>query len=208
MKRFLALSLLSIFAVAVVFVPVHAHEGHDHEDSSAGRQTSIRSDAADDNPTGHEAQTAPREDKLRERGNELLQDARKQGGKSREQITKACENRKANLETKINRIVERAKAHQQHYDSVFASLREYQQKKNITVPEWNSLLASSQTTQAESLTSIDALEKLKPDLDCNPDTIAATIASFKAATDQTRNDLTAYRQSLKSLLTAVKDAQN
>lgn len=213
--------LVLLPALALVFsvfaVPVYAHEGHDHgdddsssqgaTDDSSSRKRGRDANKVEDSAT-HRSSSHNREEAAKLRGAELLAAAKaSHTAKSKTERQKVCKVRKQGIENRSSRIVTAAERHQARIDGILTQVVAYQTDKNLAVANWDTLLAAANATKAESAASVAALKAVQPSIDCNSETVATDIANFKAAAEQARNDLKGYKQAVKALLTAVREAK-
>lgn len=148
---------------------------------------------------------------LHRQGDAMVTELRQQRGdktKTAEQRQKVCEAHKSGLTNKFKRTVTNSQRIQTRIDEVFNKAQTYQQTKNITVANWDSLVASAQTAKAASAASITALQGVTPTIDCNSTSVASDVATFKTAAGQTRDNLKAYRTAVKALLKALITAKS
>lgn len=208
------LLLSLVVATTLVFglaAPAFAHPGHDHEeDARQAADTSSNSDDSEEHRSeGHSSrrQTAE-ETKLRTHGQELLTQLKKERQEhTQAERAKNCQSRKQGLQRKVNNLAENAQKHEARIDSLFAKTLAYKQDHNLTVENFATLNAGALTAQAAAQSSLEALDSLKPTLDCNNESVATDVAAFKVAMTQARSDLSEYRQAVKSLLRAVQSAK-
>lgn len=216
-----------ILAVAVFVAEpatkVFAHNGTDHSNSSAGHndtddsmKTVGQKDANDvsaaTSNTRLSLDDAKKDfyDHMRSRGAELLDQAKK--AKKTELLSSAdrtqnCESRKQGLDQKLANIVKNAQKYQTRVDNVFTKAQAYTTGNTVEISNWDALLVTATDAQTKAEASVDALGTLKTTVDCNSDTVASDVATFKAAVQQAREDLQAYRKSVKDLVAAIREAK-
>ena len=204
LKQILFLVPVMALAVSVVAVPAYAHNGEAHEDGAHKTQT--RSGAKVASVDTEKRQEL--EDKLRDSGPKLLSEARKgKQLKTLEQRKKSCEDRKSGLQTKLNRLTSNAKKHEARITAKLEKATEYQETANLSVANYDALVAAAEAAQVEAQTSIAALEELKPTVDCTTGTVAEKVATFKAAAAEVRTDLQAYKMAVKEVFVALMNAK-
>lgn len=229
MKRIkLPLTSLLILLTAVVLTasaPVFAHNGVHHEDSntssssdsgnvhSSSQSTTVTNTGERGTETGaehtseveiHHSNMA----ELKQKAQTDLQN-RKSNGKNLTdaQRKKVCEAHKQGLNTRSDRIVDNSQRIQKRIDGVLQKAIDYKANKNLAPADWDSLLASAQSAQAASSSSITTLQSVKPTVDCNNTSTASDVATFKAAAAETRDNLKAYRNSVKAVLKALAEVK-
>jgi hypothetical protein len=233
-KKLLVALPVTALLLGIVTVPVYAHDGEDDSGSNSGSSENNNSGSdstkTEDSTTnsgsgGQSASGRQTEDKLRHKGQDLLKQAKelkqqkensaasdsedspKTDTALKERRQKRCENRKHGLETKVANIVNIAQKHKSRIDDVYAKALAYQKDKDITVENFDALVAAADSAKAQAQASVDALTGLKPTIQCTSDTVATDVATFKAGAEQARTDLKTYRISVKAILTALKDAK-
>lgn len=125
---------------------------------------------------------------------------------SAEKRQEKCQTRKHGLETKFSRITGNAQKMQTRIDSVLSKAVDYQQANNIQATDFDNLVVAAEAAKAKSAASIASLETLKPSIDCNNASVATDVAAFKAAAEQVRTDLKAYRTAAKAVLKSLLEA--
>ena len=221
-KKLLVVLPVSVLLLGLVAMPVYAHEGEDSQSLGTSSATELSEPTDRMQPTSQSGHRT--EEELRHKGQELLKQAkeqkqRKEAGSAaqddsskseatlKQRREKRCENRKHGLETKIANIVTVAQKHESRIDDIYTKALAYQKDKDITVEDFDSLVASANSAKAQAQVSVEALSSLKPAIQCTSDTVATDVATFKAAAEQARTDLKTYRTSVKAILTALKDAK-
>ncbi|HSW37550.1 MAG TPA: hypothetical protein VLG37_04265 [Candidatus Saccharimonadales bacterium] len=139
----------------------------------------------------------------------MLEKLREQhkSNKTAEERTKVCEAHKQGLETKFTNISKNAEAYQARIDAILAKAETYKADHNLTITNWDTLLAAAKQAQTASAASIANLKSLTPSLDCNNVSVAQDVATFKVAAQQTRDDLKAYKMAVKTVLKALLGAK-
>ncbi|HSD55792.1 MAG TPA: hypothetical protein VLA92_01425 [Candidatus Saccharimonadales bacterium] len=227
-KKMLVALPITALLLGIVTVPVYANEGEDSSGSTSTSDSSGSGDAskAQDATNGKPSSGRQTEEKLRNKGQELLKHAKEQKQQKegsaaagsqdesvkaaaavKERRQKRCENRKHGLETKVANIVTVAQKHKTRIDEVYAKALAYQKDKNITVENFDTLATTADSAKSQAQASVDALTSLKPTIQCDSETVATDVATFKAAAGQARADLKAYRASVKTMLTTLKAAR-
>lgn len=141
---------------------------------------------------------------------EQKQAEREHGGKkskSKEDRHKSCESHKQGLTTKFSRIVTNAQRKQAKIDKILDKATAYKDSSNLSPDNWDTLLAAAQAAKTTSATSIEDLQAITPTIDCNSDSVASDVATFKTAAAKARDDLKAYKTSVKALLKSLRDAK-
>jgi hypothetical protein len=85
----------------------------------------------------------------------------------------------------------------------------YQKEQNISVENFDQLVADASTKSAAAQTAIENLKAVEPKIDCNNNGQVATLVStFKTQAQTTRDALKAYKQSVKAVLQALIKAKS
>ena len=112
----------------------------------------------------------------------------------------ACESHKQGLTNKFSRIVANGKKHQARIDKFLDKATAYKDNSGLSPENWDTLLASAQAAKATSAASIADLKAIAPTIDCNSTSVASDVAKV-------RDDLKAYKTSVKALLKSLRDAK-
>lgn len=143
---------------------------------------------------------------LHQKGEGLLAEFRKlNGGKTKtpEERKAQCESHKAGLTTKFSNIGNNAQKVQDRISGVYTKAQAYQSANSLSPTGYDSLVATADSAKAASAASITALKAVTPTIDCNGTSVASDIATFKAAAQDTRDKLQAYKTSVRAILTAL-----
>jgi hypothetical protein len=212
--RLLIVSMVMVMGVATV--PVAAEHGQE-----SGTDDQATTTTAEQHSGGHGAQAVARTntENQTETGDDNGGDVHKQGAdlvdqlrqnhkeQSQAERQKKCEAHKQGLETKFDHIVTNSQRIQDKISGVLDKGVKYQQDKNLTVANFNSLVSAANDAKAKSADSITALQAVKPSLDCNNTSVATDVATFKTAATTTRDNLKAYRNAVKAVLQALEAAK-
>jgi hypothetical protein len=181
--------------------------------SNSGR-SSTNSNRANENENetehGTEAENenehATEKAELHKRGAAEVALLRKEHQQTPEQRQKKCESRKQGISTKFTSISRNSLRLQSRFDSVLSKAITYQQTNNVQVTGFSDLVAKANAAKSQSSSSITALQLVTPSIDCNSVSVAEDVATFKAAAAQTRDDLNAYKKSVKAVLHSLEQA--
>lgn len=205
----LLLVLPVLFMVAVITAPLNASAQYGEEDAqdSTTSETNTEGSTIQDKVRGRSAELRKIEDNIRQRGNSLLQEARdKVRAKTTEELQAICEQRKHGLQRKVYNLSTNAERYLNRVSTVFTKAQTFQTEKNLQVTNYLDLVAAANASKATAEASVEALRSLTPTVDCSINTVSADIAIFKAAAEQARTDLKAYKEDVKTLLAALKTA--
>lgn len=128
-------------------------------------------------------------------------------GHSQAQRQQYCTAHKQGLDQKLASLRTNALRFQTKIDNVLSQAADYQQANNVQLSNYADLLSKAQTAQVASAAAVASLANLTPTVDCNNTSTASDVATFKAAAEQARTALMTYRDSVRSLVTALAGAK-
>ncbi len=149
-------------------------------------------------------------DTLHHKGDALLEHMKKQHGdtkKTPEQRLKTCEAHKQGLTSKFSHIVANSQRAQDRIDDIFTKAQAYSQSSTAVPANIAELIATATTAQSASAASIASLKTVTPTIDCNNTSTASDVATFKAAAQETRANLKAYKSAVKAVLHALQPTE-
>jgi hypothetical protein len=223
----LPLTSLLVLATALVLAagtPAFAHEIGSADDSTTSSSSGSGSGSnsgsgkaahattvvkTSDDGTGTEVETHHSSvSELKQKSQTELAE-HKQGKKAQtdDQRKKVCEARKQGLTNRSTRIVTNSKRIQARIDGILQKATDYKTDKNLDPTDWDALVAAAETAKENSSTSIANLESVEPTVDCNNVSVASDVATFKAAAAETRDNLKAYRDSVKAVLKSLAEVK-
>ncbi len=223
-KLSLTVPSLVLASTALVAVPVLAEDGSSGG-SGSSNSTSGTSGSGDSTsstsggetqpepapPTGTKTSTeseTEHETTARHEGLLMLQELRLKNKTHTEAERKlACESHKKGLSNKFLRINTETASFNSKIDAFLARAETYQKTNNVTVANWNSLVAAADAANTTSESSLAALKDLTPTVDCNGTSVAQDVATFKSAAQQARTDLQAYKAAVRAVVKALLDAK-
>lgn len=129
---------------------------------------------------------------------------------TKENRLKKCEARRDGLNTKFNNIEKNAQRYQDRLNEINTKVADYIKTSGTTgVTGLAGLQTNVTAAQTASQTAIGNLVNLKPAADalCNSNDPAAQIAAYKAAAQQVRNNLDAYKAALKAEIKALLEVK-
>jgi hypothetical protein len=211
----LRLSLaLPIIAGSMVLAPVTVFAQHGSDDGTSGtsgKDTSVRTvaretetvnEAGDDN--GVDTQTT---EMIHSKASALLAEKRQNGKQhSAEQKKKSCEARQANIKKRADNYAVAAQRHLNVFNKLFTKVQAFQTKKQLTVANYDALVATATAKQTAAQTAVDALKAADVTVDCTQSDPASAVANLKEATANARKALHEYRLAIKDVVVALKGA--
>lgn len=211
-RKIVASTSLVILIVASASVPAFAHNGaHDETESGSSSNSGSRthavvaesSDSSDDTKPDDSAKTD-----FQNRAKQRVEELKKAGQqKTKAARETACTSHKTGAEQRIQSISKNTAGFQTKLNNIFEKAKAYKTEKDLTVANYDSLVAAVDAAQAASATSQATLNSLKPTIDCTKDTNAQDVAAFRTAAQDARDKLKTYMQSLKELLKAIREAK-
>lgn len=143
---------------------------------------------------------------LHKRGDDIIAELEKghKSTKTPEQRQKVCEAHKDGLVNKFQHIDGNSQAIQDRINDVLVKAQTYKTSHNLQPANFDALVASAEAAKATSTQSIAAMKTVEPSLDCNNMSVASDVATFKAATQQTRDSLKSYRTAVKAVLHSLE----
>lgn len=115
-----------------------------------------------------------------------------------------CENRQARIQNRITAMSRSAGNVQDAIDKAYEHVQDFYVSRDLTVPEYDTLVAAVESAKAESETSLEALTSYEFEVDCASSTVGAQVDAYRTAAQGTRDDLKSYRHALVELIVAVK----
>lgn len=227
LKNLLLTLLITLLLPLGLSMPVHARNGADDSTSGSSNDTTTTTttttaDASETNnkTTSDDSSSKPEQETEKsnetttevevenhKRGSDIVTEAKKTEKKhTKDERIKNCTNNQHGLDTKFANLQKNAKKHLLVMDSVFTKIQDFQKTTTVTIPNIDSLITSATAAQTKATASVSALTNLSSTIDCSTDTAAMDIGVFKAAADQAKTDLKAYRTSLKAILSAIETA--
>lgn len=217
----LALALAAILSLPILaMAPVGAEHGagsgssgSSSDDTSNTTSTSSGGSHETENETETEtenevethSQTSGEVQKLEDSAKTMLETERKDGSKhSQADRQTACKAHQAEINKKVNNYAGSAKNHLATFTDILSKVENFVTAKQLTVTNYDSLLATAQSKEVEAQTAVNALAALNATIDCSQSDPAQSVATVKTAVANARAALQAYRGAIKDLITAVK----
>lgn len=117
-----------------------------------------------------------------------------------------CQNREQSMNTKINALKSAATSQLGNLDSAFMKLKAYQSTNNVTVANFEDLVAAANTQQQTATNEVAALGSAAVNVDCTSEDVAVQLGTIKVATAAARTALKDYRTALHNILVALAEA--
>ena len=147
---------------------------------------------------------------FRTKGSQMVAELEQQhkNGKSAEDKTKACEAHKQGLQNKFTHITTNATNLETKIGAFETKATTYQSANNVTVDNWDGLVAAADTAKTNVDTAITNLKAVTPSLDCNNTSVASDVATFKAGAQDVRDALKAYKTAVKNVFVALQQTKD
>lgn len=217
----LMLTLLRPLSVAVVLslsVPVIASaEGSHSGDGSSGSAIKTFASTSTDETSGSTTTTDRTSsethinnlvEKFRTDSKDTTKDElrAKETEKLKEARIKVCDARKDSIDNRITRTQSRAGSYKEKLDAIYVKVKTFHDSKNLTVTNYDQLVAAVDAAQADAAAKVAALKAVTTTIDCTSQNVADSLSAYKAALTATRDSLKTYRGTLVDLMKAVRQA--
>ncbi|MDB5166620.1 MAG: hypothetical protein JWM37_692 [Candidatus Saccharibacteria bacterium] len=145
---------------------------------------------------------------LEARAKSLLANDRKNGKEHTvAERQKYCKEHQTAITAKITKIGTKAQKHLDSFDATFIKVKAYQTKNQLPVSNYEELVATATAKQAAANAAVGALVSVSGKVDCSSADPATSVATVKAAADDAKAALQAYRSSVKAIVEALLAAQ-
>lgn len=203
-KSSVLLASLVMLATLVAPIAVFAREG---EDDTVEGLTSERINTTRSEKKAYYEQKAEEAKKQAEiKSAELRANAQ---SKTKEARSKSCEQIKNNVEKRTAEKTDWATKHDQRFDSIMSRISDFTSRKNLTVENGETLVASATEASGVVDQEIKSLQALALNVDCDdPDSAASAIEAYKVQVEAVRTALKEYRETIRSYASAVKAANS
>lgn len=180
----------------------------------SGAETSTSNNAAEAPETEHEVSdpTPPivikaQLESIREHARQTVETERKNGNlRSLEARQKSCQARQTEINKRVNNYAAAAQRHLGVFEDLLAKVQNFYTTRKLNVTNYDTLLATAQSKQADAQKAVDALKALDVSIDCTSSDPAQSVAAVKTAVTNARTALQAYRTAIKDLVVALKGA--
>lgn len=115
-----------------------------------------------------------------------------------------CENRQERMQNRMTALSRSAGNVQDAIDGAYERVQDFYTNRELTVPEYDALVAAVESARTESEASLEALDSYEFEVDCASSTVAEQVDAYRTAAQTVRDDLKSYRQALVDLIRAVK----
>jgi hypothetical protein len=116
----------------------------------------------------------------------------------------SCEKRQEFINQTMGRLNERVTKQLELFNNATTRVQNYVTTKNLTVPNYDTLLSNVAAKRAAAQASLVALQTAKAAFKCDANNPKAAVVAYQAALRNTNKALQDYRDSVKQLIRAVK----
>lgn len=205
---------LPVIAMPMILAPVTVFAAHGSDDTSgtSGKNRSSVQSVASTNETENEAGDdngvdAQTKAEIHSKATELLSEKRKNATEhTADQKKKSCEARSANIKKRADNYATAAQRHLNVFNKIFTRVQDFQTKKQLTVANYDALVATATAKQTAAQAAVDALKSADVTIDCTQADPATAVATLKEATANARTALHEYRLAIKDVVVALKGA--
>jgi TolA-binding protein len=161
-RLILSLSALLLISGVALTVPVSARDGTsghaDAETSTTGTETQ----------TEIESHASTLKEQFRDMAQtDLAQKKTQIKEHTQQERQTACEARKTNLTKRMANAVRQAQNHKAVFDKIYTRVKDFHDSKNLSVANYDTLVANVDKAQADAAASISALQSLDVSVDCH-----------------------------------------
>lgn len=117
-----------------------------------------------------------------------------------------CEKRQTVITNVMTRMNNRGQKHLDLISAVSTKVQEFKNSKNLTVENYDTLLAAVESSKATAQAAVDAVKNTQVEFKCDGTDPKGTASSFKEAVKAQNDALKAYRDAVKDLIKAVRQA--
>lgn len=218
MKQTIKRVIISGAVAALLVAPAaFAHDGEDHSVSSGGTSGSGSSSNDGTARIASKEPTQERVDHFKQQLNAQLEQMKKERqaavedkkAEVKQKLDDAKKRICENHRTQINKIMTGMNDRRQHaFDritQVSEAVQTYVTSKDLTVTNYEDLLATIVATKAAASATMSTQQSV-PQLDCGGDHPRSDITDFKDKRSDSIDAMKAYRDAVKALVKAVKEA--
>ncbi len=143
---------------------------------------------------------------LRQEAKELREEKKQQAEEARDTKKVArCESRKAHIDQLMNEIDSRSNRIYNRLTGVSKLVQDYYEKSGLKIDNYESLVADINQKKGEAKTKLDTMLMHGP-LSCDADNPRESVKEFRDSRQMKVTAMKAYRASVRTLLTEVKQA--
>lgn len=122
---------------------------------------------------------------------------------SEEERTKSCEERKTGIATKVKRLQTNAARFETRITGYLTKAQTYITDNKLSSDDLAAKLQAATDAQTKAAAAVDELKDLSPNIDCADHNVATEVAKIKAAAEQARSALKAYKAAVQAVYETV-----
>lgn len=115
-----------------------------------------------------------------------------------------CKKKQDVMKNTMIRMGDRASKHIAWLDSVFTKVKTFYSEKGLVVSNYDELVSNVETARTAAVSSQTQLSQYQTEFNCEGDDPKAVIEDFKTQHQSQVDAIKAYKESLKTLVTAIK----
>jgi hypothetical protein len=115
-----------------------------------------------------------------------------------------CESKQAALQSQMQTVVTAGRQQYKDLDAILDPVIAY--NPGADVPDLDRLVARARADEGTAQIALNIMEFMNVKIGCDKDTAALDVATFKAASEQARDALTASQKSIRAVVQAVSEA--
>lgn len=117
---------------------------------------------------------------------------------------KHCEQLQTMVNKQIANFSSNAQSHLTVFNSVYTKVQAFAASKNVTSTDYQNLITTANTDQANATQAVAALKSVAVTIDCTQSNPASSLATIKAAVDSTRTALQAYQKAISAVISNLE----
>ncbi len=205
-------ALLIIGALAIsVFAPlsvVYAQETGEDNPTSSEVENEVENKQEEVKKEVNE-RAKKRSEELKKTAEARRQEIKKNVEAKKVEIKKdVCENRQSRLKSLQPRLNTRALNIKTRLDQRYEKVVEFYQSKNLALTDYETLVQAIEVAKANADTAISTMEGYEFEVDCESETVASDLATYREATSATKESLKEYRAKIVDLINSIKPGLN
>jgi hypothetical protein len=199
---------LPVIAMPMILAPVTVFADHVSDDTSGSSGSHKVQTVASETETGDDsAVDTQTKANIHAKATELLTEKRQNAKQhTADQKKKSCEARAANIKKRADNYATAAQRHLSVFNKIFTRVQDFQTKKNLSVANYDELVATATAKQTAAQAAVDALKSADVTIDCTQADPASAVANLKEATSNARTALHEFRLAIKDVVVALKGA--
>lgn len=134
--------------------------------------------------------------------------AKREAAKAKLDVAKQriCEKRQTVITNVMSRMNNRGQKHLDLITAVSTKVQEFKNSKDLTVEDYDTLLAAVESSKAAAQTAVDTVKNTQVEFKCDGTDPKGVASSFKEAVKSQNEALKAYRDAVKDLIKAIRHA--